>query len=101
MVDSIQSLFNLSFKKFVTPKLASFIYIVGIVCVALLSLSALFRNGAAGFLLGPVFFISGVVFLRCSLELTLAVFQIARYTAEIARRGRAPGDEGVEGEDDD
>ena len=85
----VAALTDLSFKKFVTPSMVTYIYIVGIVfsVVASLSLFAM----PLGYVLAPVSLVTSVIFLRCGLELVLAVFQVARYTAEIARRGRPAG----------
>jgi hypothetical protein len=87
----VTALTDMSFKKFVTPQLATYIYIIGIIFSGVYSL--LLLKLPFGFLLAPVNFVAGVIFIRCLLELTLAVFQIARYSAEIARRGRPPHDE--------
>jgi len=87
------TLTDLSFKKFVTPQLASSIYILGIVVAAISSLFLL--SVPFGFLVAPLIFVASVIFLRCGLELLLAVFQIARYSAEVARRGRPAGAEEI------
>lgn len=91
----VTALTDMTFKKFVTPQLATYIYIIGIVMAGVYSL--LLLKLPFGFLLAPVSFVAGVIFIRCLLELTLAVFQIARYSAEVARRGRPPQDEVEEG----
>jgi len=81
------TLFDLSFNKFVTPQLVTYIYVISIVSAGITSLFAM-KALPLGFILAPILFITNVVFIRAGLELVLAVFQIARYSAEIARRGR-------------
>lgn len=81
-----QILSDLSFKKFITPKIISQVYVVGVVFVLVQSL--LLLRFPFGFIIAPISFVAAVVLLRCGLEMILAVFQIARYSAEIARRGR-------------
>jgi len=81
------TLFDLSFNKFVTPQLVTYIYIISIVSAGITSIFAM-KALPLGFILAPLLFITNIVFIRAGLELVLAVFQIARYSAEIARRGR-------------
>lgn len=89
------ALFDLTFKKFVTPQLATYIYIISIIFVGVLSL-LLLKSAPLGFIVAPLSFLAGVIFVRAGLELVLAVFQIARYSAEIARRGRPATDNELE-----
>ena len=84
----LSSLFDFSFKRFVTPQLVTFIYWIAIIC-ALLQMLLIFKvAGVIGIVLAPISAIAMIVLARAGLELVLAVFQIARYSAEIARRGR-------------
>ncbi len=82
------ALFDLSFKKFVTPQLATVIFVASVVLAGLVSVALLHMT--LGFIIAPVFFFTALLFTRAGIELVLAVFQIARYSAEIARRGRGP-----------
>ncbi len=95
MQEFIHGLFDFSFKKFITPKVAKVVYALAIAGAAVQALMLL-RFGPFGIIAAPVFFFVTVVAARVFLEVSLAVFQIARYTAEIARRGR--GDREVEEE---
>lgn len=88
MQKTFAAIFDLSFKKFVTPQLATTIFIVSVVLAGLGAVSML--HMPFGFIIAPVFFFSALLFTRAAIELVLAVFQIARYSAEIARRGRGP-----------
>ncbi len=80
------ALFDFSFKKFVTPQLAGFTFVIAIVVAGVSAL--LMLRMPLGFIIAPVFFIASVVLARVCIEIALAVFQIARYSAEVARRGR-------------
>jgi len=82
-----QTIFDLSFKKFITPKIVTTVYVLASILSALSSLTLI--KMPLGFIIAPIAFVVSVVFIRCGLELVLAVFQIARYSAEIARRGRS------------
>ena len=89
MHDFFSSLFDLSFKKFIAPKIAGILYIIGLISSAVVALSFILQVPAIGLIIGPVYFVVSIVFLRCIIEVILAIFQITRYTAEIARRGRS------------
>lgn len=92
MQELISGLFDFSFKKLITPKLAKIIYITsigGCILVALLTIAA--SPSLFTFLSGIVTCIVGIVVARVSIEVALAIFQIARYTGELARRGRLTG----------
>lgn len=92
MQDILASLTDISFSKFVTPKLMRYIYVLGILAAGVQSLIWL-RMGMLGYILAPLSFLLSVVLIRMALEMALAVFQIAKYAGEIARRGRSPGEE--------
>lgn len=95
----LSSLFDFSFKRFVTPQLVTFIYWIAIIC-ALLQMLLIFKAaGVIGIVLAPISAIATIVLARAGLELVLAVFQIARYSAEIARRGRPQTGENLMGMD--
>jgi hypothetical protein len=80
------TLSDMSFKKFITPQIIGQVYVIGIAFVLVQSM--LLLRFPFGFIIAPISFVAAVVLLRCALEMILAVFQIARYSAEIARRGR-------------
>lgn len=87
MQELFSALFDLSFRKFVTPQIVKFVYVLCIVTSGVASLSSLALGGIY-YVLAPLAFLGSVVVSRCFLEVALAIFQIARYSAEVARRGR-------------
>ena len=95
MDNFLKDLFDLSFSRFVTPTLARIIYLLIIVCSGISHVTFLTMAATAGIgagltagALATVSFMGTVIFARVFIESSLALFQIARYAAEIARRGR-------------
>ncbi|MDA9951069.1 DUF4282 domain-containing protein [Oligoflexaceae bacterium] len=89
MQELLTGLFDFSFKKLITPKLAKVIYvlsIIGSVLTALFTIAA--SPSVFTFLSGIVMCIVSIVCARVAIEVSLAIFQIARYTGEMARRTR-------------
>lgn len=95
MDDLTTTLFDLSFKKFLMPKIAKPLYILGVVTSVVTGLSMM-RGGGLAMLLGPAVAILGIIMSRIVIEVALAVLQIARYSAEVARRGRPANQDGDE-----
>lgn len=91
MQDIIASLTDISFRKFVTPKLMKYIYVLGILASGAQALIWL-RMGMIGYIFAPLSFLLSVVMIRMVLEMALALFQVAKYTGEMARRGRPVGE---------
>lgn len=102
------SLFDLSFRHFVTAKVVSFLYVISLIFVIL---NALFSAGYLAVLLGaflsaatdspalgwvsgillflvaaPLLTLLSVVYVRVLLEIVVVLFRIADNTAETARR---------------
>ena len=92
MTEFFSALFDLSFRKFVTPQIAKFVYVIAIIGSGLFALT-LMQQGGLMIAAAPVLFLTSIVLVRCLLEVSLAIFQVARYCAEIARRGRTQEDE--------
>lgn len=112
------SLFDLSFRHFVTGRVVSFLYVISLIFVvlnALLSavyisvllgafLSAVADSSALGWvagillflIVGPLFLLVSVVYVRVLLEIVVVLFRIADNTAETARR-LSVGPEGAVG----
>ncbi len=92
------SLFDLSFRNFVTPSIISVIYMIALICIGLWALAFLWSGfqpsyGFLGTSEGPNFFSilmhligSGIIFVvgtivaRVQLEFAMAVFRIAENT---------------------
>ena len=77
------SLFDLSFKSFVTPRIIQVVFIVMLILLALwvlLMIIAAFNAGAAAgilvLVLSPVIYVIGVLFVRIYLELIIVLFRI-------------------------
>ena len=87
MRDIVDALMDFSFKKFITPKIAKVVYMLSMVAALLVALMII-RTGGIGIILAPVVFVMIVVSARVFIEVSLSLFQIARYTGEVARRGR-------------
>ena len=89
-------LLDFSFKKPITPKIVSILYVVAIVLAALQALGLLIGClswrygwlGLLGILAVPVIFVLAVVFARVSLELVVVLFRIAENTDRLAEKRR-------------
>jgi len=89
MQDFFAGLFDLSFKKLITPKVVQVVYVIAVIAAALNSMVVLKTSPTfTGLVMAIVGFVVSVVAARVLIEVALSVFQIARYTGEIARRGR-------------
>lgn len=80
-------LFDISFKKNLTPKVIGYIYLLLIIGAGI-SVLGLIKVSLFAFIGGLIFFLGFVLSLRCMMEIILIIFNINRYTAEIARKLR-------------
>lgn len=92
------SLYDLSFRNFITPKIIQIIYIIALVCIGLWALLFLFLGfipqpslfgpssgpSVGGILIhvigAPIIFVLGSIIARIELEFIIAVFRIAENT---------------------
>ncbi len=87
------ALFDLSFSRFITPKIIRVLFLLGIVGIGVGYLGAVISafsiHVATGlvvlFILGPLMAIVYVVFLRVWLELVIVAFRIMENTREMAQ----------------
>jgi Domain of unknown function (DUF4282) len=91
-----QSLFDFSFRVFITPKIVKVLYIlamigIGLACLVFI-ISAFARSAAFGafmLLIGaPLLFLIELIFIRVYLELAIALFRIAENTSELVKQGQ-------------
>ena len=97
----MKALFDLDFRRFVTPTIIKIVYILIMVMLAIGYLVAVFSSfqASTGFgiftllILGPLFVLLYLVLARASLESLLAAIRTAENTAELVRLagGHAPG----------
>lgn len=90
------SLFDFSFRRFITPSLIKVVYILAIVGAGLSAIFSILNGFKAGVVAGiialviaPIVFIATVCFARIGLETILNIFRIANYAAEVARSTRS------------
>ncbi|CAA9384403.1 MAG: hypothetical protein AVDCRST_MAG93-9378 [uncultured Chloroflexia bacterium] len=90
------SLFDISFRSFVTGKIIGILYVISVVILALISIFYIvvaFNNSATFgavtlLILAPLFFLFSVIYVRVLLELAMVLFRIAENTTEMVRQGR-------------
>lgn len=90
----IASLFDLSFKNFITSKLVTVLYVLSVVSAGLISLGMIrtaFGVGAGTgiFMLligGPLVFLISIIWARVILELIMVLFRISQDIAKIAAK---------------
>ncbi|MCC7204590.1 MAG: DUF4282 domain-containing protein [Phycisphaeraceae bacterium] len=77
------SLFDLSFKSFVTPKVIKFVFILQLIGLAIFTLAIIVTAFAAGagagilvLILSPLIYLIGVLVARIQLELIIVFFRI-------------------------
>lgn len=98
-----KTLFDLSFRTFVTPRIVSMVYVIGIAFGVLAALTAIIGAfvqsvGQGLFVLvivAPIGFLLFAVYLRVVLEVFIAVIRVAENTARmsgLAMRPAAPGE---------
>jgi len=97
------SLFDFSFKRFITPSLIRVLYILSVVGAGLAAIGMIlqgFRSGIVSGLiaviLAPIIFVVSVCLYRVLLETILNVFRIANYAAELARATRKKNDQSLD-----
>jgi hypothetical protein len=91
------SLFDYSFSSFVTPKIIKLLYVLMTILVALATLLLILRafksSTGAGILVllvvGPIFFVISMIYVRVGLELLIVFFRIHGDVQEINLRGGA------------
>jgi hypothetical protein len=89
------SLFDYSFSAFITPKIIKLLYVLSTIAVALWTVIVIlwgFRQSTGlGILmlviLGPIFFVITMIYVRVLLELLIVFFRIHGDVNEINRRG--------------
>jgi len=87
----IAILFDLSFSEFITTRIIKVLFVLGIFCAGLWSLSLLgmglmsgsFFRVLAALVFAPVFFLLSVLWMRVSLEMVIAIFRIAENTGRM------------------
>ena len=92
------SLFDFGFSELITPRIIRVVFIIGIVFIALSSLTWLFTiaewMGGAGIIMGLIFsglsFLLGVVALRMWLEVIMVIFRIADDLSALRASGGPP-----------
>jgi len=92
-----ESLFDFSFKDFITPRIVSILYglsIAGVGLAVLVSIINGFRWGAGAgltaLIVGAIMFFLGVIYVRVVLEVMVILFHIAGHVGDIAEQGRGP-----------
>jgi len=92
-VSFLASLFDLSFERMVTLRVARWVYAAGVALLAFWSLAfllaALVRGGPPallGLVTAPLGFLLGCALLRLALEALVVVFRIHEAVSELARR---------------
>lgn len=93
----LASLFDFSFKRYVTPSLAKYLYTIamslnGIIGLALvlLGFSHSLGLGIVSILVAPIAFLFLTGLARVGMETVLSIFRMTNYAAEIARAQRKP-----------
>jgi hypothetical protein len=91
----LNSLFDYSFRSFITPRIIKVLYVLLTIAVALWTLAivavAFQASSGAGIVtllvVGPILFIVGMIYARVGLELLIVLFRIHGDVAEINVRG--------------
>ncbi len=88
----LSALFDLSFHWMVTPRIARWVYALGVVLAGFLAvlflLAALVRGGASalfGLVAAPVGFLLACAYLRLTLEALVVLFRIHEAASELVR----------------
>jgi hypothetical protein len=79
----ISSLFDFSFSEFITPKIVSALYMIGVILAGISALAMIFMGFTSGVLVGllaiivsPLLFFLNVIVLRLWLEIIIVLFKI-------------------------
>lgn len=91
-VGFLSSLFDFSFRSFVTGKVVAFLYGIALLGIGLFTLTliagAFSRSAFAGIFMlavgGPTIFLIGATYARLTLELAIVLFRIAENTERMA-----------------
>ncbi len=94
-VGFLGSLFDLSFRHFITPRMISLLFILSLIGVGLWALVMIVYGFTVGagtgfltFILALIFVVLGVLFSRLYLELVVVLFRIAENTGELVDQGK-------------
>ena len=74
---------DLSFKRFVTPRLVRMLYVLSLLAACFYAVSWMF-SGFWGFVMAPVALLFYLIVARVTVELILAIFRIAEHLAPMA-----------------
>lgn len=74
---------DLSFKRFVTPRLVRMLYVLSLLAALIYALQLMF-SGFWGFIAAPVGFLLYLIVARVTVELILAIFRIAEKIAPMS-----------------
>jgi hypothetical protein len=99
------SLFDISFKNIITPKIIKVLYVLAMIVIGLITVVyiAVAFNANAGLgvvtllILGPLYFFFSLIWTRVALEFIMAVFAIQENTGRIPPSGWAPPASGTPG----
>ncbi|MGA3220445.1 MAG: DUF4282 domain-containing protein [Acidimicrobiales bacterium] len=92
------SLFDISFKSIITPRIIKVLYVLAMIFIALITIVyivvAFNANAALGavtlLILGPLYFFFSLIWTRVALEFIMAVFAIQENTGRIPPSGWGP-----------
>lgn len=94
----LASLFDFSFRKYITPSIVKFVYMLFVGLSGLFALVLVVSGFSQGVLIGlltlfvaPAIFLANVCVSRLFLEAVISMFRIANYSAELARATRKDG----------
>lgn len=90
------SLFDFSFRNFITGKIIGILYGLSMVVIAIYAIIfivAAFSNSAAFgavtlLVLAPLFILAALIYVRVLLEIAIVLFRIAENTSEMVRQNR-------------
>ena len=90
---SLGLLFDMSFSEFITTRVIKFLYILGIIVAAIVTLSLIIGGFARGagmgilmLLFSPVVFLLYVFLARIWCEIVIVLFRIAENTSELVKQ---------------
>jgi len=103
----VQGVLDLGFTRFITVRVVSVLYVVGLALLAISALASIvtgFRGGIGtgifSLIVAPLGFLLGALLLRVYLEIVVVLFRIAENTSAMAgRREGYGGASGVDGVD--
>ena len=99
----LASLFDFSFRKYITPTIVKFVYMLFVGLSAIWALLLILIGFSQGVLVGlltlvlaPAVFLACVCVSRLFLEAVISMFRIANYAAEMARATRTQGNNPID-----